>query len=239
VARLRILTWNVWFGGYMFDERGDALIREIERRRPDVVALQEVTPPLRKKITHRTAGYTLHGGDSYFGYDVLLLTRIPVASSQSFELPSDMGRRLLIVGLENGLAVATVHLESTAPYAATRTLQLLTICPTLAGMGDDSVLVGDMNFDDDATQEPAAVDKSFVDVWPALRREPGYTVDSAVNTMRTELVGTARKRIDRVFLRGPRWRATSIELVGTQAIDEADTFVSDHFGLAVELATAD
>jgi endonuclease/exonuclease/phosphatase family metal-dependent hydrolase len=44
-----------------------------------------------------------------------------------------------------------------------------------------------------------------------------------------------RKRIDRVFARTRRWQPASIELLGTDPIDAAETFVSDHFGLEAEL----
>jgi tyrosyl-DNA phosphodiesterase 2 len=236
MPRVRVLTWNVWFGAHMFEERSRALIRELERRRPDVIALQEVTPPLLRRLERDTAGYTLHGADTPMAYDVLLMTRVPVTATRALELPSQMGRRLLVAELANGLVVATVHLESTAPYFEERAAQLAIIGPALIAAGDDTCFVGDMNFDDTATLEPATLDRSFTDVWPALRRgEPGFTVDSVTNTMRTEFVGKARKRIDRVFVRGTRWKPTKIELVGTTPIDEEGTFTSDHFGLAVEL----
>lgn len=233
--RIRVLTWNVWFGSYMFDERATAVIREIERRRPEVVALQEVTPALRARLIDELAGYELHGADLGQAYDVALLTRVAVDSLTTLVLPSRMGRRLLTARLANGLVVATVHLESTAPCVAERAAQLALIGPALVAAGDDVCLVGDMNFDDAATAEPAALDASSVDIWPALRREPGFSVDSDVNAMRASFVSLARKRIDRAFLRGSRWRAGSIELVGTTPIDDTDTFASDHFGLALEL----
>ena len=44
------------------------------------------------------------------------------------------------------------------------------------------------------------------------------------------------QRFDRVFLRGARWQPRTIERVGTTAIDSDGTFVSDHFGLEVDLA---
>ena len=45
-ASLELVTWNTWFGGHMFEERTEALLDELARRRPDVIALQEVTPAL-------------------------------------------------------------------------------------------------------------------------------------------------------------------------------------------------
>ena len=230
---MKLLTWNVWFGEVQIRERATALVREIMRRNCEVVALQEITPPLRGFIERNLPHYELHGGDSMFGYDSMIMTRIGVASLDIVELPSDMGRRLIAVQLANGLLVATVHLESTAGGERARVAQLKLIDPWIAAKSPDAVFVGDMNFDDFAAREADALDDSFVDVWPALRpREPGYTVDSKVNTMRW---GKVQKRIDRVFLRSPRWEARAIELVGTTAIDATGTFTSDHFGLEVIL----
>ena len=57
------------------------------------------------------------------------------------------------------------------------------------------------------------------------------------NPMRLQVLGKeTRKRIDRVFARTRRWRPQEIELLGTVPIDGAGTFISDHFGLEVELA---
>jgi tyrosyl-DNA phosphodiesterase 2 len=242
---VRVVTWNVWFGAHMFEERALALLAELERRRPDVIALQEVTPPLLgllRRAPWVRAGYQLSDdhGWTLRRYGVLLLSRRPLRSLVLVELPSDMDRVLLIAELACGLTVATVHLESTAPCAAERATQLALIGPELAGHRD-AVLVGDMNFAPGAPRETAALDPALIDVWPALHPgAAGYTVDTDVNTMRYQAKGHAdQKRIDRVFLRSERWRPAAIELVGTASIDAAGTFPSDHFGLEVTLATGE
>jgi len=242
-ASVRIVTWNAWFGDFMFDERRTALLAELSRRRPDVIALQEVTPELLASLTDEPwirAAYKLTDVELWQRYDIVMLSRLPVAQVRSVELPTQMGRRLLVVELACGLAVASVHLESMKESTRARAEQLRVIQPLLASLGADSALVGDMNFKPADRVETAALDASFTDIWPALHpSDPGYTADSEANTMRYALKPTlSQKRIDRVFLRGTTWRATSIELVGTQPIDDDGTFVSDHFGLEVALAVA-
>jgi endonuclease/exonuclease/phosphatase family metal-dependent hydrolase len=238
----RLVTWNVWFGGHMWEERTAALLAELGRLRPDVIALQEVTDPLLAALADEPwiqSGYQISDvdGTTMDAYGVVLLSRIPLRRVRVVALPSEMGRRLVVGELATGLVVATVHLESTAPCIAERIAQLAIIQPYLAGLGNDVVLVGDMNFDA-GDPETAAIDPSFVDAWPALRdAEPGFTVDSEVNEMRFGVKGRAsQKRIDRVFVRGATWRPQAIELLGTTAIDAAGTFVSDHFGLLATLA---
>jgi endonuclease/exonuclease/phosphatase family metal-dependent hydrolase len=237
---LRLITWNVWFGSHMFEERRDALFTELERRRPDVVALQEVTHELYDELLLEQWLRTRYriSPRPLYGYDVAILSRRPIEKMFEIELPTAMGRRLLVAELA-GLTVATVHLESTAEEAAARAAQLGIIQPALAAFAADTVLVGDMNFEPGAPAETAALDPAFVDAWAALHPgEPGYTVDTDVNTMRFDVKSApSHKRIDRVFVRSPRWQPRSIELIGTRPIDATGTFTSDHFGLEAVLAT--
>lgn len=236
---VRLLTWNVWFGGHMFDERCAALLAELQRRRPDVIALQEVTHELLYDLLSAPwirAAYQVSQREVQ-AYDVVILSRLPIRRLAELALPTDMGRRLLVAELACGLAVATVHLESTREEARTRAAQLAIVQPALAGRYEDVVLVGDMNFQPDDPVENAALDPSFLDVWPTMHADPGYTVDTDVNTMRIQVKSTpVRKRIDRVFLRSQNWRTRSIELTGTRPIDVDGTFISDHFGLETVLA---
>jgi len=232
---VRLLTWNVWFGGHMFEERRAALLAELERRRPDVIALQEVTEELLVPLLEEPwvrAGYQVSTRQLH-RYDVVLLSRLPIRWMTLIDLPSGMGRRLLTAELACGLAIATVHLESTRDEAQARASQLRIIQPALAQRYADVLLAGDMNFEPDHPLENAALDPGFVDTWPVLRPgEPGYTVDTDINLMRLQVNSNpAHKRIDRIFARGSRWRARSIELVGTAAIELDGTFTSDHFGL--------
>ena len=239
---VRLVTWNVWFGGHMFDERCAALLAELQRRRADVIALQEVTSELFVALLEEPwvrAAYQI----SPLGvraYDVVILSRLPIRRVVEVALPTSMGRRLVVAELACGLAVATVHLESMREEATTRAAQLRVIQPALVDRYDNVVLAGDMNFTPGDPIENAALDPSFVDVWSALRSgEPGYTVDTDINTMRIQVKSTpVHKRIDRVFSRSSRWRARSIDLLGTQPIDIDGTFTSDHFGLEAVFAIA-
>ncbi len=57
-------------------------------------------------------------------YGVVVLSRRPIRRLHALELPSEMGRRLLVAELACGLTVATVHLESMADSAAARLAQI-------------------------------------------------------------------------------------------------------------------
>ena len=239
---VRLLTYNVWFGAHMFEERRAALLTELERRTPDVICLQEVTKELLDVLIDTpwiTRGYTVSDIELFQTYDVAILSRLPIKKLSVLPLATSMGRRLLVAELACGLSIGTVHLESMKQSAKPRAAQLRAIQPVLAELGD-AVLCGDMNFQPDDPIESAALDPAFVDVWPVIHpHDPGYTADSQLNKMRFELKPTlSRKRIDRVFLQSTRWKASTIELVGTEPIDVDGTFPSDHFGLAATLTVA-
>ncbi|MDC3954785.1 endonuclease/exonuclease/phosphatase family protein [Polyangium jinanense] len=240
---LKLVTWNVWFGAHKFRVRQEALLAELSRRSPDVIVLQEVTQKLLAAIVEAPwvrAGYQISDvdGSTFSRYGVLLLSRIPIRRLVVLDLPTEMGRRLLSAELSCGLTVATIHLESTSECTATRVAQLGIIQPYLAASSPDVVFAGDMNFAPDAAAENAALDPTFVDVWPALHGDrPGFTVDTNINFMRYVMHAEhAHKRIDRVFLRSRAFSPRAATLVGVEPIDEEDTFISDHFGIEVELA---
>lgn len=237
------MTWNVWFGQWARAQRQAALWAEIERLRPDVVCLQEVVPehlagPEIERL--RELGWWL-SDDAIFDYDVSILARLPVVSSERLQLPSLMGRELLLIRprTEPPLTIATVHLESTAEETEARVQQLELITARLAAE-PDVVLVGDMNFPalpERPENQPLA---GWIDAWAQLRpTEPGYTIDSEVNQMRwLQKRKHDQRRLDRVFIRSRRWKITNIELLGLSSLaGDPLTFISDHFGLCADLET--
>jgi endonuclease/exonuclease/phosphatase family metal-dependent hydrolase len=235
---MKLLTWNVYFGGHMFEERRDALVAELARMRPDVIALQEVTAEHVEALAELpgyASTFELSDGFLAAGYGVAILARLPIVSMREFALPSDMGRTLLTVELATGITVATVHLESLDE--ATRRIEQFDLIHRRLASKDRVVLCGDFNLRPDDVEQAAIdrADPAWTDAWLALRfAEPGYTVDTDVNTMRYQLKDKrTQKRIDRVLLRGVT--ARSIELVGTSPVDVDGTFVSDHFGLLTNL----
>ena len=78
----------------MFDERCEALLAELPRRRAGVIALQEVTHELYAALLHEPwvrAAYQI----SPLGrrtYDVVILSRLPIRRVVEVALPTSMGR---------------------------------------------------------------------------------------------------------------------------------------------------
>lgn len=242
---LSIATWNVWFGEYGFEERSGALLTEIEKLRPDIIGLQEVTPRLLRIIAQCKwvrKMYTLSEvrpgamGD----YGCLLLSRIPLRGVRKIALPSEMNRYALVTDIvsDNGtFTLVTIHLESTKSGHVVRGQQLQKLFDELEKVSP-VVILGDFNFCSTDREENARLDSRYFDLWPMLRPdEPGFTEDTVINSMRLAQTGKGKQvRYDRILLRddSDQWRACSIELLGTKEL-EPELFVSDHFGLIAKL----
>lgn len=242
LTSLRVATMNVWFGQFYFEERCRATLALLESYRPDLIALQEVTPAFLDRALAAPwirEGYTLSdiSGRSVDPYGVLILSRLPILGWELVPLPGNMGRDLVIAraSLQPPLTFASVHLESHAYSTPIRAEQLAQVFARLA-QEKHVILTGDFNLDA-SWEENRNLDPSYQDLWARLHAsEPGYTEDTDVNTMRRIQTGKHKQvRFDRILLRSgpPGWQAESIQRIGTEPIDPAlpEVFPSDHFGL--------
>ena len=243
---LTIATFNIWFDSHHAEQRYLAIAEILGELAPDVVALQEVTPAALDIFLSRpwVRDEYLHapvvGGDNG-NYGMLMLSRVPMSRVTYTRLPSRQSRGFLSAELavDGGRrVVCCLHLDSGKSSARLRGWQLRRIFRTLK-TAEDAVLVGDFNMRD---AENERITAPYRDVWPALRPEDaGYTEDTSINLMRLDARNKKRHvRFDRVLLKGTRWRAASIELLGTAPISPAlpRVFPSDHFGVACRLVEA-
>lgn len=243
-ARLRIVTLNTWFAHTHRAVRLDAQLRAFEALDPHILALQEVTADLLKRLLAAPwfrARYAIPASPALplatHGYGTVLAVRCPV---QHFEwTPFDdsaMGRGLLTAQLTNGPRVATVHLESLAPYAHARATQLAAATAALT-TSETALLMGDFNFDATEADAPSLV--PWTDLWPIQHpHSPGFTVDSTTNAYRLPR-GHVQRRIDHILLHNPArtWRLDHIDRIGTTPV-APHIHLSDHYGLMAELVRA-
>jgi endonuclease/exonuclease/phosphatase family metal-dependent hydrolase len=242
----------VWFGEFLWQERFAALLDIVRACRPDIVALQEVTP---RHLEHLLAVEWLRRefrisditGSTLQPHGVLLLSRLPLRNLGLQELPSDKDRKILVaeVGLgARSVCVGNLHLESSPQAAPVRLVQLDKILPRLQG-AQRTLLMGDFNFDPVQLPEQARVDRYFRDLWAELRPgEPGFTEDTAINGMLLSSKGREKQvRFDRILLRSavPGWIPASVQLIGTRPVRprQPELFPSDHFGLAGSVVWSD
>lgn len=242
LTTLTCATFNVWFGEHYFEERFKAILQLFEQQYPDVLALQEVTPPflagLRTSQWIRSRYYISDFfGSTLNSYGVVLLSRFPIESLEMHALPTRMERSLLVARIpvnNTHLTIGTVHLESLIESEEWRGRQLQQIFKTFQ-RERDVIFMGDFNFCSTWSEEQKRLPPDYVDVWPALRTEPGWTEDPDVNLMLARYSEKGVVRFDRILVRSgrPGWVPSSIELLGTSPIaaDLPEVFPSDHFGL--------
>ncbi len=240
---LTIATFNIWFDDYYAEQRYLAIADLLCERRPDVIVLQEVTPEAleifleQPWVRDRYLSASAVGGDAG-NYGMLMLSRVPIARATYSRLPTRQSRGFIEAELavnDVRLIVCCLHLDSGKPSARLRSWQLRRIFRAQKS-AEDAVLLGDFNMRD---SENDRIAPPYCDIWPMLRpHEPGFTEDTSINHMRFDARNKKRQvRFDRVLLKGTRWRAASIELLGTQPISHElpRVFPSDHFGVECRL----
>lgn len=247
ISRLRLVTFNIWFGEHFFSKRLIALIDILRKTNADIIALQEVNEKslmaLLKTDWIREKFYVSDiSSSTFYTYGVVILSRLPIKNLKVYPLTSMMSRNVLIAEyVINGskLLVASTHLESLKHSENIRAVQLNEIF-SLLGDSDNAILMGDLNFCS-SWDENSRIDKTYQDVWSVLRpNEFGYTEDEEINTMRKALNREEKKvRFDRILLKSKQseWEPASIKRLGTDPISTKtpDVFPSDHFGLLAQL----
>ncbi|KNC53828.1 endonuclease/exonuclease/phosphatase family protein [Thecamonas trahens ATCC 50062] len=256
---LVVLSWNIWFGDVAVLSRLQAIGRIVDEARPDIVALQEVTPPvlaylLQQKWTRRF--YVSDGtGNSLHHYGVVLFSVYPMTSLEIYELRSRLHRRAIFATylLPSGatLCVSTSHLESYPNDTKLRAAQLAHIFGRIS-KATYSLFMGDTNMQH--PDEDALIDKyPFADAWPTLWPDnPGYTVDAKSSAMAGKPVHSRTLRLDRIFS-SEGLHPVSMTRLGTSPIpivkqegfclekkipDDVDIYPSDHYGILAVLALA-
>ena len=236
---LTVSTYNIWFDSKHAEQRYLAIADLLSRRTPDIMVFQEVTPAAldvllaQPWVRRRYLRVAVVGGE-VGNYGMLLLSRVPISGATYTRLPSRQQRGFLQANLQlNGTqtVVCCIHLDSGKSSARLRGWQLRRIFRGLRTV-KDAVVLGDFNMRD---TENSRIGWPFHDVWPQLRPdEDGFTEDTSINLMRYDMKDKHRHvRFDRVLLKGDRWTATDIELLGTEPIaaDMPRVFPSDHFGV--------
>lgn len=251
-ARLRVLTWNTLWDRYDSDridtaKRRPLLLEALERADADVIALQEVEADLLDMLLRAQwirSDYTLSTDVS--GRDVdesglLLLSRLPVREAGRHVLgPHKAVAAITVESAAGPLVMAVTHLTSDHAEngPARREDELARIAEVLAGVDGDVILLGDLN---DGGNRPAEA-LSLRDAWTEVHGpgDPTVTFDPQVNPLAalSSLSGRA-SRIDRVLLRGHDLRADAAAVLGDSPATSDGLFVSDHYGVAVDLLVGD
>ena len=240
---LTLTTFNIWFDAYFAKQRNLAIAELLSRNMPDVMVFQEVTPAALATFLaepwirehYLRAAVT---GPDFGNYGMLMLSRIPIDRVTYTRLPTRLARGFLNAELtinDHPLVITALHLESGKAASPLRARQLGQVFRAL-NRTDSAVVLGDFNMRDD---ENDRINAAYTDLWTALRpHDDGFTEDTSINLMRLDSKNKHRQvRFDRVLLKGNRWTASGIGLLGTEPISAANprVFPSDHFGVQCQL----
>jgi len=251
-SRLRLLTWNTLWDRYDAERihtarRRPLLVEALGRADADVIALQEVELPLLEMLLGEgwvRAGYTLSDGPR--GRDVetsglLLLSRLPVLEVGWHALGPYKAAVAMTVALPGQpLVVVATHLTSdhTQDGHLRREAELSELRAGLGAVEGDLVLLGDLN---DGGPGPASK-LGLKDAWLEARgaEDEAPTFDPTVNPLAavSSLSGRAL-RLDRVLVRGATLRPVAAALEGTAPVPPDGLFLSDHYGVRVELSAGE
>ncbi|MFF3717434.1 poly(A) polymerase [Streptomyces prasinus] len=244
---LRVLTWNTLWDRYDSDRidtarRRPLLLSALADADADVIALQEVEAGLLALLLRAPwirAGYTLGaapGGKDVEDSGLLLLSRLPVREAGRHALGPHKAVTAVTVETGSGpLVVATTHLSSdhSPDGPARRQAELGRLAEGLGGVDGDLILVGDFNDGGDGPAAALGLRDAWTEVHGPGDRTP--TFDPGVNPLAavSSLSGRA-SRLDRIFLRTERLRATGASLRGDSPAADG-LYVSDHYGVEADL----
>ena len=228
-------------------QRLPAIVEHLRRCDADIIALQEVTPPLLEVLleqdwVHSYAISESPEGQTLKPYGLLLLSRLPFTL---VEHQYSAHKRVLVGTWQiNGrsLHLAVVHLTSNRAHNAleVRTHQRSVLLEYLKTLPGDGFIVGDFNSSRDEQEEELS-QSGFVDVWTLLHPDDaGYTFDPERNPLAAlmSLSGEAA-RFDRILLRceDGRFLPRSMELFACEPVPDTQgtLYPSDHFGIRAVL----
>jgi poly(A) polymerase len=252
IGALTIASFNVLCDRYEQEriqtaQRLPAIVEHLRRCDADIIALQEVTPPLLDVLleqdwVHSYAISESPEGQTLKPYGLLLLSRLPFTL---VEHQYSAHKRVLVGTWQiNGrsLHLAVVHLTSNRAHNAleVRAHQRSVLLEYLKTLPGDGFIVGDFNSRGDEQEEELS-QSGFVDVWTLLHPDDaGYTFDPERNPLAAlmSLSGEAA-RFDRILLRGEdgRFLPRSMELFACEPVPDTQgtLYPSDHFGIRAVL----
>lgn len=239
---LTFVTYNILGDPVESKKRGPAILKLLRESDADVIALQEVVPWfvamlskeewVKKYHVPKVAEKPLETGGQY------LLSKFPIEKAVCPVLPGNQRRTVLLVTIKVGgrrLEIANTHMESPLDDGKARAKQLDFIFGKLKD-ADDAVFLGDLNFGDKERPETSHLDPNFLDLWRVLRpNDPGFTWNMEENEMarKGSFPREASRRLDRILLRSPIWKAKEVKIIGDTPLGEGkkELFPSDHFGV--------
>ncbi|QQP97673.1 endonuclease/exonuclease/phosphatase family protein [Lysobacter enzymogenes] len=243
---VRVLTLNLWHDKGDWPKRRALIVEEIQRLRPDLIALQEVLqrPGLRNQAEDlgEALGYEANfvsvdpaDAPRRYGNAILLARAGKQTQERKLEPLNDYRTAAHALALADagfaGVDFYATHLHNERDGGAVRRRQidsLLDFVDATAGSGY-TVVAGDFNTEADAP-ELAALRARYADAFASAHPQ------SAADPQRASTLNPAylpAQRIDHVFYDPKRFAVAEARIVLDHSRD--GVWPSDHFGLFVRL----
>lgn len=211
----------------------------------DIIFLQEAEVQTLKEISknptllHYQRIYKAEGAEAAGGLLILVKPTFSLSSKRYIELPSDMGRGLLLSTVTicgKPVTLVDLHLESPDLLLwrsnALRLKQVESLKSAIAGK-EDFIIAGDWNFVFDENAEKT-IPSDWLDAWIFSHpKERGLTWDPKTNQRAWWAGGfmLSGYRLDRFLIKSLTLKVGEVDLFG----EENPKKLSDHYGVHLSL----
>ena len=249
---MKILSFNMCLDSPRLQERIDELGKLVQSTKPEFLAVQDINIELAKKIKKLPWGERYHLVQPNITYEMrtkpcnVIFSTYPPQETKSQPFKDTEENKTMFYASfvmhdkkrqPHEFCIANVRLESKEEATKVRESQLVQTLYMIGENCDDTVVVGDLNIQDmDGTVNLLG---GWEDAWLASGKssESGNTFNPQKNSFVSR--GGQPSRPDRAFYRLSLYGIDSIELVGTEPVDEGDLFISERFGLLLNLSVRD
>lgn len=245
-CEVRVLTLNLWHDKGDWPKRRALIVEEIQRLKPDLIALQEVLqrPGLRNQAEDLSEALGYQAGfvsvdppdaPRRYGNAILLARAGAPVQQRKLEPLNDYRTAAHALALADtgfaGVDFYATHLHNERDGGAVRRRQIDSLLDFVdaSASGGYTLIAGDFNTEADAP-ELAALRARYADAFAAAHPQ------SAADPQRATTLNPAylpAQRIDHVFYDPKRFAVTEARIVLNQSRD--GVWPSDHFGLFVRL----
>ena len=243
---LRIVTQNIWNKNDHWQERADAIGRNMVDLEVDIVCIQESTPDHFKYLQSHSFAHFPHanyapsddGSVTPYPQGLAMFSRLPALDTGQVEIGREREMRncwmriLQYMTLEtpsgHSLAVFNTHLFISDGQKESGIRTCLDFMRRAQFAGCQHILTGDFNINLDTQPEYLAplAEHQYADLWIAGNRsETGYTAPFDLDEPLVERIDgffTQRDRLDLVV---------GVSLVNTAPINDGSLLLSDHIGV--------
>jgi len=233
-CKIKIASCNIWFSNHEREKRAKIICDLVMNNNIDIVCMQEVMNEPYEKIK-KVLGY--YYPNKIAGvYGCAIISKYPILQSKIINLPSNMGRKLVLVKINvNGkiIIVCTTHFESEFDKCnIIKQLQFGYVSAIIQKIYCDYknvIFCADTNVTNDDKKLFSREFDDLVDCWKIHKNNKlKYTYDCKTNKYLKDSKYLAR--LDRILCRGDNITCNDFYLIG---VTDDEQF-SDHYGVLCE-----